>query len=172
MITLFLIFLNIIIYFITPYSTYSLFGLNILFFKGNYWQILSSMFLHAGLTHLILNMIVLFQFGSILEKYLGKVYFLLIYFVGGILCSLLSAVYIYFFDSSVNLIGASGAICVLMGYFAFLDRKSTLGIIIAILLMSFIPLMMGVNIAWYGHIFGFICGFILAKIMSMKKRCL
>ncbi|MBZ7927935.1 rhomboid family intramembrane serine protease [Campylobacter molothri] len=172
MITLFLIFLNIIIYFITPYSTYGLFGLNILFFKGNYWQILSSMFLHAGLTHLILNMIVLFQFGSILEKYLGKVYFLLIYFVGGILCSLLSAVYIYFFDSSVNLIGASGAICVLMGYFAFLDRKSTLGIIIAILLMSFIPLMMGVNIAWYGHIFGFICGFILAKTMSMKKRCL
>ncbi|MBZ7936366.1 rhomboid family intramembrane serine protease [Campylobacter sp. B0100352/1] len=170
MITLFLIFLNIIVYFTVPYSNYSLFGLNILFFKGDYWQILSSMFLHGGLTHLILNMIVLFQFGSVLEKYLGKIYFLLVYFIGGMFCSLLSVAYIYFFDSNVNLIGASGAICVLMGYFAFLDRKSTLGIIIAILLMSFTPLIMGINIAWYGHIFGFICGFALAKIISIKKR--
>ncbi|MGH2328026.1 rhomboid family intramembrane serine protease [Campylobacter taeniopygiae] len=169
MITLLLIFLNIIIYFIVPYVNYGSFGLNISFFKGDYWQILSSMFLHSGLTHLILNMIMLFQFGSILERYLGKIYFLLVYFIGGILCSLLSVVYIYFFDSNVNLIGASGAICVLMGYFAFLDRKSTLGIIVAILLMSFIPLTIGVNIAWYGHIFGFICGFVLAKTISIKK---
>ncbi|MGH2267570.1 rhomboid family intramembrane serine protease [Campylobacter taeniopygiae] len=169
MITLLLIFLNIIVYFIVPYANYSSFGLNISFFKGDYWQILSSMFLHSGLTHLILNMIMLFQFGSILERYLGKIYFLLVYFIGGILCSLLSVVYIYFFDSNVNLIGASGAICVLMGYFAFLDRKNTLGIIVAILLMSFIPLTIGVNIAWYGHIFGFICGFVLAKTISIKK---
>ncbi|MGH2306021.1 rhomboid family intramembrane serine protease [Campylobacter taeniopygiae] len=169
MITLLLIFLNIIVYFIVPYANYDSFGLNISFFKGDYWQILSSMFLHSGLTHLILNMIMLFQFGSILERYLGKIYFLLVYFIGGILCSLLSVVYIYFFDSNVNLIGASGAICVLMGYFAFLDRKSTLGIIVAILLMSFIPLTIGVNIAWYGHIFGFICGFVLAKTISIKK---
>ncbi|TKX31203.1 rhomboid family intramembrane serine protease [Campylobacter aviculae] len=163
MITFILIFLNIILYFLIPGYDYNLLGLNTSFFKGAYWQILTSMFLHGSLTHLILNMIMLFQFGSILEKYLGKLYFVSVYLIGGLLCSFLSVVYIYFFDFDVNLIGASGAICVLMGYFAFLDRKSTLGIIVAILLMSFIPLFMGINIAWYGHIFGFICGFVLAK---------
>ncbi|TKX30711.1 rhomboid family intramembrane serine protease [Campylobacter estrildidarum] len=169
MVTLFLIFLNIAAYFIIPRSNYDLLGLNILFFQGDYWQILSSMFLHGGLTHLILNMIVLFQFGSVLEKYLGKLYFASVYCIGGLFCSLLSAVYIYFFDQNVNLIGASGAICVLMGYYAFLDKQSTLGIIVAILLMSFVPLFIGINVAWYGHIFGFICGFILMKTRSIKK---
>ncbi|EOZ3946357.1 rhomboid family intramembrane serine protease [Campylobacter coli] len=32
------------------------------------------------------------------------------------------------------------------------------------LLMSFAPLLMGVNVAWYGHIFGFICGYFLGKL--------
>ncbi|HHW1541367.1 TPA: rhomboid family intramembrane serine protease, partial [Campylobacter coli] len=31
-------------------------------------------------------------------------------------------------------------------------------------LMSFAPLLMGVNVAWYGHIFGFICGYFLGKL--------
>ncbi len=48
------------------------------------------MFLHGNLTHLILNMIVLFQFGRILETYLGALRFIFIYFIGGLLCSLLS----------------------------------------------------------------------------------
>ena len=168
MVVLFLIFINILFYFLIPYGYYNILGLNILFFKGAYWQILSSMFMHGNLSHLILNMIVLFQFGRILEAYLSSKHFLLLYFIGGLFCSLLSAFYVYFAFSylgkNINLIGASGAICVLMGYYAVLDTNSTKGLIIAILLMSFIPLFMGVNVAWYGHIFGFICGFVLAKL--------
>ncbi|EGR7886070.1 rhomboid family intramembrane serine protease, partial [Campylobacter jejuni] len=63
MLTFFLIFLNILCYFLISYDYYNILGLNILFFNGAYWQLLSSMFLHGNLTHLILNMIVLFQFG-------------------------------------------------------------------------------------------------------------
>ncbi|WP_257841606.1 rhomboid family intramembrane serine protease, partial [Campylobacter sp. 4] len=143
-------------------------GLNILFFNGAYWQLLSSMFLHGNLTHLILNMIVLLQFGRILETYLGALRFIFIYFIGGLLCSLLSVFYVKYFGENINVIGASGAICVLIGFYAVLDKNSTKGLIVAILLMSFVPLLMGVNVAWYGHIFGFICGYILAKIKEVK----
>ncbi|PCH32751.1 rhomboid family intramembrane serine protease [Campylobacter sp. 4] len=142
--------------------------MNILFFNGAYWQLLSSMFLHGNLTHLILNMIVLLQFGRILETYLGALRFIFIYFIGGLLCSLLSVFYVKYFGENINVIGASGAICVLIGFYAVLDKNSTKGLIVAILLMSFVPLLMGVNVAWYGHIFGFICGYILAKIKEVK----
>lgn len=64
--------------------------------------------------------------------------------------------------------GASGAICVLMGFYAFLDKTSTKGLVVAILLMSFLPLFMGINVAWYGHIFGFISGYTLAFLR--RKR--
>ncbi|HED7567647.1 TPA: rhomboid family intramembrane serine protease [Campylobacter coli] len=168
MVVILLILLNILFYFTIPYGYYNLLGLNILFFKGAYWQILSSMFMHGNLTHLILNMIVLFQFGRILESYLGALRFFLLYIIGGLMCSLLSAFYVYFsfyyFGGMINLVGASGAICVLMGYYAFLDKSSTKGLIVAILLMSFAPLLIGVNVAWYGHIFGFICGYFLGKL--------
>ncbi|ECP6317140.1 rhomboid family intramembrane serine protease [Campylobacter jejuni] len=172
MLTIFLIFLNILCYFLISYDYYNILGLNILFFNGAYWQLLSSMFLHGNLTHLILNMIVLFQFGRILETYLGALRFIFIYFVGGLLCSLLSVFYVYFdfkyFGENINVIGASGAICVLMGFYAVLDKNSTKGLIVAILLMSFAPLLIGINVAWYGHIFGFMCGYILAKIKEVK----
>ncbi len=84
----------------------------------------------------------------------------------------LSVFYVYFdfkyFGENINVIGASGAICVLIGFYAVIDKNSTKGLIVAILLMSFVPLLMGVNVAWYGHIFGFMCGYILAKIKEVK----
>lgn len=149
------------------------FSLNLLFFEENFlWQPLSSMFLHGNFTHLVLNMIVLFSFGRILESYMGSVKFALLYFVGGLITSLLSAFYLLFafefWGQKIFLVGASGAICVLMGFYAFLDKTSTKGIVVAILLMSFLPLFMGINVAWYGHIFGFMSGYILAFLR--RKR--
>ncbi|AJC86273.1 rhomboid family intramembrane serine protease [Campylobacter sp. RM16704] len=176
MITSFFIALNIIIFIYVNYFYFDslsldiILGLNLFFLQGYYWQILSSIFMHGNWTHLILNMIVLFQFGSILEKYLKSFKFALLYLAGGILCSLLSVFYIYLsFDGGfVNVVGASGAICVLMGFYAYLDKSATKGLIIAILLMSFVPIFMGINVAWYAHIFGFICGYILAKFGIIK----
>lgn len=169
MVTIILILINILVYFLIPDFYKNLLGLNLLFFeKGFFFQPLSTMFMHGNLTHLALNMIVLFQFGRILENYLGLFRFALLYLVGGVLCSLLSSVYVYFafyyFGQNINLVGASGAICVLMGYYAVLDKESTKGLIVAVLLMSFVPLFMGVNVAWFAHIFGFICGFVFGKI--------
>ncbi len=152
-------------------SLESMLGLNIGFFTLEWpllLQPLTSMFMHGSPSHIAMNMVVLFQFGSVLERYLGSLRFFLVYMIGGVLTSLFSLSYIYYAyvsdGSFVNLVGASGAICVLLGVLAFLDKSSRLGLVIAILLMSFVPLAFGVNIAWYAHIIGFILGFLYAKI--------
>jgi len=59
----------------------------------------------------------------------------------------------------VNIVGASGAICVLLGVIAYFDERNAGGIFVAILIMSFAPMLMGVNVAWYAHIAGFVVGY-------------
>ena len=148
-------------------------GLNMFFTDGLYvWQPATSMFMHANLAHLLMNMAVLYQFGSLLERYYGSEKFAVIYCIGGILTSLLSFVYIYVMFKTngtfINLVGASGAISLLLGVLAFLDASSRKGLIIAILLMSFAPVAMGVNVAWYAHIIGFALGYFGVKFKVIK----
>jgi len=136
------------------------------------WQPATSMFMHANLAHLLMNMAVLYQFGSLLERCYGSEKFAVIYCVGGVLTSLLSFVYIYIMFKTngtfINLVGASGAISMLLGVLAFLDASSRKGLIIAILLMSFAPVAMGVNVAWYAHIIGFALGYFGVKFKVIK----
>jgi len=136
------------------------------------WQPATSMFMHANLAHLLMNMAVLYQFGSLLERYYGSEKFAVIYCVGGVLTSLLSFVYIYVMFKTngtfINLVGASGAISLLLGVLAFLDASSRKGLIIAILLISFAPVAMGVNVAWYAHIIGFALGYFGVKFKVIK----
>jgi membrane associated rhomboid family serine protease len=141
-------------------------GLNLLFLKeGFYHQIVTTMFAHGGLMHLTMNMLVLFQFGNIIENTIGKIKFLILYFVGGILTSILSFAYIYYFEQNINIVGASGAISVLLGFVALRDKFNRKGIIIWMLLISFAPLLLGMNIAWYSHLIGFVLGFLIGFIL-------
>ncbi|MBN2964590.1 rhomboid family intramembrane serine protease [Sulfurospirillum sp. T05] len=138
-----------------PYS-HAYFGLNRLFFDGLFlWQPFTSMFMHGGLTHLAMNMVVLFQFGTLLERTIGGRSFLALYLLGGILTSLLSFFFLYTLELNHVLVGASGAISVLIGWIARHDPYSRKGLVVALLLISFAPLLLGMNIAWYAHLFGF-----------------
>lgn len=164
-ITPILIALNLLVFLLTQenYELSVRYGLNMLFVEQNYyWQPLTSIFMHASWTHLFMNMAVLFQFGMLLERELdAKGRYLLIYFVGGLITSLLSFLYISYFDPEVNLVGASGALSVLFGWFALKDPHLRGGLIVSMLLISFVPLMMGMNIAWYAHLIGFGIGWIV-----------
>ena len=155
--------LNCAIYFLeyfvyNPYEFSIFFGLNELFFAGAYWQILTSMFIHGSFMHILMNMIVLYQFGMILERYLGWIKFGILYIFGGVITGFLSLGYLAF--ESVNLVGASGAISVLIGFLACIDKFNRKGLIIVILLVSFAPLLMGVSVAWYAHLIGFGVGYL------------
>jgi membrane associated rhomboid family serine protease len=141
-------------------------GLNIYFFNNElYYQVLSSMFTHGGIEHLLMNMFVLWQFGNMIEENIGKIKFLIIYFIGGILTSVGTLIYMYYFNDWANVVGASGAISVLLGFFALRVPDMRKGMVVWVLLMSFAPLLIGLPIAWYSHIIGFIIGFLLGYIL-------
>ncbi len=167
-ITNIIIFLNILMYIVQNTFQYGdlLFGLNIYFIEEKfYYQLLSTMFVHAGIAHILMNMFVLYQFGNIIESIIGIPRYLLLYFVGGVLTSVGSLAYMYYTGNWANLVGASGAICVLLGWFALKDTYQRKGIIVWILLMSFLPLLLGLPVAWYAHLIGFILGWILGYIL-------
>lgn len=69
------------------------------------WTAVTYMFLHGGMMHLLLNMIVLYFFGPRLESRLGARHFLGLYFVSGIVAAMFS-----FFTPTATIVGASGAI--------------------------------------------------------------
>ncbi len=86
---------------------------------GEYWRLVTSMFLHGGLVHLALNAWALFQLGSLFELLMGPSRMLLVYFASGIAGSLASAVFTH-----TPSVGASGAIFGLLGaLIAFLLRR-------------------------------------------------
>ena len=75
--------------------------------KGRVWTLVTSLFLHADILHLLGNMLFLYVFGNTLEEDLGPKKTLGVFFFGGTLSFLLS---LFFYDASTPLIGASAAI--------------------------------------------------------------
>ena len=162
-----LIFITVVMYIIQINTSQGglLFGLNLYFLIYDFWwQPLSSMFAHGGIAHLGMNMFVLWQFGNLIERGRGKKEIILLYLISGIATSLLSFAYIFYLDNSVNLVGASGAICALLGYVAYYDKAQRSGIITWVLLISVAPLIIGLPIAWYAHFIGLGIGFLYAII--------
>lgn len=81
------------------------------------WPLITSQFLHGGFIHLISNMLFLWIFGDNVEGTVGFFLFPIFYLASGVAGSL--AQYIFMTDSSIPMIGASGAIAGVLGaYFA------------------------------------------------------
>lgn len=91
-----------------------MFQLFAMFFPKNpsfqYWQVVTSMFLHGGFLHLLLNMYALWAFGSPLEFMWKKNRFLIFYFASGIGASVIYLAVNYFqFNAAYNEVLAMGA---------------------------------------------------------------
>lgn len=98
------------------------FGANFrpLVMQGEWWRLMSCMFLHANLMHIGANMYSLWALGRMLEALVGWKSTFLVYMITGVLASLTSL--LYHTDAVVG-IGASGAIFGLFGAFAALVLK-------------------------------------------------
>jgi len=77
--------------------------------------LVTSMFMHCGFFHLLMNMIFLLIFGPLIEDRLGKGGFLFFYLAAGIVADL--AFVMMYRDLTIPALGASGAVCGLMGAF-------------------------------------------------------
>lgn len=141
---------------------------------GDYWRLFTSMFIHAGLLHLIMNLFGLGIGGALLEYILGARKLILTYLVSGLLASLAS---IYWHENTIS-VGASGAIFGLYGIILAFSifkvysknmRKTTwslLGIYAGIsLLLGFFG---GIDNA--AHIGGLIGGFIIGGALILFKK--
>lgn len=127
---------------------------------GEAYRFLTSMFLHAGLLHLALNMWALWVVGRVIEQALGPARFLALYLVAG----LGGGLAIYLFTGPYLTVGASGAI---FGMFAALfillrrvgrDASSLLSIIVINVVFTFV--VPGISIA--GHLGGLVTGAVAA----------
>jgi len=91
------------------------FSLRYLLQGQEWWRFITSMFLHMDIDHLVGNMLMLYLAGELVERYVGKWKFVILYFFSGTAGSLLYAVYEFFTDSYVDSIGASGAVFGIVG---------------------------------------------------------
>jgi len=141
--------------------------------KGQWWRLFTAMFLHAGMTHILMNMVSLYIIGRGAEMYFDAKSYLSIYLFSGLLGGVVS---LYMHPVSVG-IGASGAVFGVFGALAgfFLAHRERIGehtkafmkefaIIIGInLVIGFSIESVDVSAHVGGLIIGFTGGFILSK---------
>ena len=138
--------------------------------QGEYWRLVTSGFMHAGLLHLAFNMYALYWLGSMLEPALGRARFIALYFAA-LLCGSLGVLLL---SPGAVTVGASGAVFGLMGA-AFVFQRlrgvdpmaSGLGPVI-LLNLAFTFFIPGISIG--GHLGGLVGGAAVAYAMERLSR--
>ena len=158
-----------------------------------YITILSAMFMHAGVLHILGNMVYLAAFGPELEEVMGRGRYLVFYLLGGLAATM--AQFAMNPTSVVPNLGASGAIAAVMGAFLVTfphDRIRTLLVIGFYVTISFVPAVIlvgfwfliqlfsevgaltqrhgGAGVAYMAHIGGLIFGVVTARLFEPPQR--
>ncbi len=147
-------------------------GVNLYIQNGEWWRLITPMFVHLGFAHFLFNTFSLVLFGPPLERYLGKLSFSLIYLVSGISANIAT---FFLKPLTYSHVGASGAIFGLFGYYLALismkhpfitrdNKQILLPIIVIGLGMTFFQ--SGINVT--AHIFGLLAGFLLGRFFAKK----
>ena len=132
--TVALVALNLLVYLVTVYqgggvgrpggelfADWALIGAAISV-EGDWYRLVTAMFLHGSLLHLAFNMLALYWLGTIVEQALGSLRFVLVYFAAGLAGS---AGALLFTDPFTPTVGASGAIYGIMGALLVLEYRAT-----------------------------------------------
>ena len=156
-------------------------NVGLLVINGQWWRLVSAVFIHANLPHVLTNMWVLWNIGRLTERLYGKWPFAILYVGGGLIASLSSVAW----DVNHVSVGASGAIFGLFGAFlVFLIRRdtrvpaaivrahwlSTLVFVLFNLISGFLST--GIDTAAHvgGLLGGFVLGWLLARPLDIEAR--
>jgi rhomboid protease GluP len=136
--------------------------------KGEYWRLITYMFVHSGITHLAGNMFTLFLISIFIETYLGKVKYLLLYIITGVISVIISI------NANPNtiVVGASAGIMGLVGFYLsfFLFKKTrdkfnlSFGPLFIIMILSTIAIGFLGNSDTVAHVTGLASGFIAGLV--------
>jgi membrane associated rhomboid family serine protease len=141
---------------------------------SQWWRLITAMFVHIGLTHLLFNMFALFLFGGGIEQRYGKSRFLMLYLSAGVLGSATSLAY----SNSALSAGASGAIFGVIGAGLAIalwnrHRPEMRGQLRSWLFLIAINVFIGIRtpgIDLHAHIGGLIGGFIIGSAFEGAVR--
>ncbi|MCZ7356693.1 MAG: rhomboid family intramembrane serine protease [Candidatus Methanoperedens sp.] len=143
-------------------------------FNGDYYTLVSGLFVHANLVHLLGNMVFLFIFGNMLENEVGNLRTGAVFFAGGILSFVLS---IPFYPDSI-MVGASAAIFAVMAALLLvrppaysLQFLSPMGpLVIVFLIFNVVAIENGAsgNVAYISHVIGFVIGLFFGASWNKK----
>jgi rhomboid protease GluP len=146
---------------------------NLYVFQGAYWQLFTSIFIHASIPHIVGNMLFLFIFGLRGEEMFSLPEYLGIYLVGGLVGNVLSLAFGPYFVS----VGASGAIFALFGACVIYDRRSVRQSILGALVYAFFLLLisgLGAGVNDLAHIgglgFGLLVGYWIATTRKPQQE--
>lgn len=177
-----IVILNLLVFIATtivPELIYIL-GLRKATFLANPWTIITNLFVHAGLWHILANMLTFYFFGRFLISLIGTRNMLIIYFIGGIVGNL------FFFllgPQYAVAVGASGAVFALGGTLTVLTPKLKVivfpipapiplwaAIIGGFIILSLISIIPGIAIAWQAHLGGLVLGLLAGYYFRKKIR--
>jgi membrane associated rhomboid family serine protease len=137
--------------------------------EGEWWRLITATFLHYGLLHLGMNMLVLWFIGPPLEAYFGHWRYLLVYLVSGLAGSAGALIW----SPNALTVGASGAIWGIMGAALVLEARriwvfggQAMGLVVINAALTF--LIPGISIG--GHVGGFVGGALCALAFSSFRR--
>jgi len=144
--------------------------------QGQWYRLLTSVFLHSNIEHIFNNMLVLAFMGSVLEAELGSRKYGILYLGSGILAGCASMVYNMLRNDYIVSIGASGAIFGTVGAMLYLvlfhkGKRGQYGVR-QIAWMAFLSLYGGLTsrgVDNAAHIGGFLAGFLLAALLTREK---
>ena len=151
-----------------------LLGLQPAIFLERPWTIVTNLFIHSGIGHIIANMITLYFFGTFLSRLIGDRKFLIIYFLGGIVGNIF---YILLGPSFSIAIGASGAVFALGGTLTILTPKLRVFIfpipvplpLWAAVIGGFFILSLFPHVAWQAHLGGLVLGLIAGYLLRKRR---
>ena len=133
--------------------------------SGEYYRLVTAMFVHFGWMHLFFNVAGILIFGTRIERYYGRVAFLSIYFISGLSASVASLILTRGFSA-----GASGAVYGLLGAaFVYTKLKNPMDLINKHVVLVYI--IMGISVGFtmanidnFGHLGGLIAGLLIGFV--------
>lgn len=139
------------------------------------WTIISSMFVHGSIWHILFNMIAFYFLGSFLIRAAGEKSFLAVFFLGGLVGNIL---YFLLGPPLTTGVGASGGIFALAGALAVIVPRVPVLILfipipmplwIAVILLLFLSFLFS-GIAWQAHLGGLLLGLVAGLIFKRRRR--
>lgn len=144
--------------------------------QGEYGRFFTATLMHFGFGHLLNNMVMLGAAGSILERAIGKIKFVALYFIAGIGGCVFSYLEMLHSGTYAVSAGASGSIFGIVGALAWIlilhkgryENLTGRGMIIMILLSLYYGFSTG-DVDNWGHIGGLVMGFVISMIFYRRN---